>query len=302
MAHWSLAIFPVALLAVLVGLPACGPAAKATPVLPTLTAAPVPIATPVVVPASPLTLVPAATPAPTPTPARAVIPELTATPTPAPTASPTPDQADPFQPQRRRMVAEDIEARGISDPRVLDAMRTVPRHLFVPEQYRGRAYDDTPLPIGEGQTISQPYIVAVMSELLEFTPGEKILEVGTGSGYQAAVLAEMGADVYSIEIIPALADRTRPVLDGLGYSQLQTQTGDGYFGWPEQAPFDGLIVTAAPDHVPPPLLAQLAPTGKMVIPVGPPGDVQTLWLIEQREGNWVSVNWGLVRFVPFLGR
>ena len=200
------------------------------------------------------------------------------------------------------MVAEDIEARGISDPRVLDAMRTVPRHLFVPEQYRGRAYDDTPLPIGEGQTISQPYIVAVMSELLEFTPGERILEVGTGSGYQAAVLAEMGAEVYSIEIIPALVDRTRPVLDGLGYSGLQTQTGDGYFGWPEHAPFDGIIVTAAPDHVPPPLLAQLAPTGKMVIPVGPPGDVQTLWLIEQREGNWVSVNWGLVRFVPFLGR
>ena len=209
------------------------------------------------------------------------------------------DKEDPFLLERERMVAEDIEARGIADPLVLDALRTVPRHLFVPERYQSRAYDDNPLPIGEGQTISQPYIVAAMSELLDTAPGKKILEVGTGSGYQAAILAEMGAQVYSIEIIPVLADRARRILDGLGYP-VQTQTADGYFGWSQHAPFDGIIVTAAPDHVPPPLLAQLAPTGKMVIPVGPPGDIQTLWLIEQREGQWISVNMGQVRFVPFL--
>jgi len=149
------------------------------------------------------------------------------------------------------MVAEDIEARGITDPMVLAAMRFVPRHMFVPDRHRNRAYDDNPLPIGEGQTISQPYIVALMSQLLDVEPGDKVLEVGTGSGYQAAVLASMGVEVYSVEIIPVLADRTRQLLDNLGYSQIQTLVGDGYFGWEEHAPFDAIIVTAAPDHIPP---------------------------------------------------
>ena len=200
------------------------------------------------------------------------------------------------------MVAKDIEARGISDPLVLAALRAVPRHMFVPDRHRNRAYDDNPLPIDEGQTISQPYIVALMSQLLEVEPGDKVLEVGTGSGYQAAVLARMGVEVYSVEIIPVLADRTRRLLDTLGYSQVQTMVGDGYFGWEEHAPFDAIIVTAAPDHIPPPLLAQLKPSGHLVIPVGPPGDVQTLWLTQQRGDQWVSYNQGAVRFVPLLGR
>ena len=200
------------------------------------------------------------------------------------------------------MVAEDIETRGISDPLVLAAMRAVPRHMFVPDRHRNRAYDDNPLPIGEGQTISQPYIVALMSQLLDVESGDKVLEVGTGSGYQAAVLAQMGVTVYSVEIIPVLADRTRRLLDNLGYSEVQTLVGDGYFGWKEHAPYDAIIVTAAPDHIPPPLLAQLKPSGKLVIPVGPQGDVQTLWLTQRRGDEWVSFNQGAVRFVPLLGR
>ena len=200
------------------------------------------------------------------------------------------------------MVAEDIAVRGIDDSLVLGAMRSVPRHLFVPEKYRDRAYADHPLPIGEGQTISQPYIVAAMSQLLTVQPGDRILEIGTGSGYQTAILAEMGAEVYSVEIIPVLAERARQLLDRLGYSAAQTRIGDGYFGWEEHGPFDGIIVTAAPDHIPPPLLAQLKPAGKMVIPVGPPGDVQTLWLTQRQGDKWISFNQGRVRFVPFLGR
>ena len=206
-----------------------------------------------------------------------------------------PDSAEP----RRRMV-DDIEERGVVDQRVQAAMRTVPRHLFVPKRYQRQAYADRALPIGEGQTISQPYIVAFMSQLLDVEPGEKVLEMGTGSGYQAAILAQMGAQVYSIEIIPTLAQQAQERLDRLGYGHVQTRTGDGYFGWEEQAPFDGIIVTAAPDHIPPPLLAQLKPTGKIVIPVGPPGSVQTLWLIENQEGRWVSLNQGLVIFVPLV--
>ena len=198
------------------------------------------------------------------------------------------------------MVERDIEPRGITESRVVEAMHSVPRHLFVPMEYRGNAYDDTPLPIGEGQTISQPYMVALMSQLLQADPGARILEVGTGSGYQAAVLAQMGVQVYSIEIIPTLGERARELLTVLGYKAVHTRVADGYFGWEEHAPFDGIIVTAAPDHVPPPLLRQLKPSGVMVIPVGPPGDVQTLWLIKRREGQWVSTNQGLVRFVPLL--
>ena len=199
------------------------------------------------------------------------------------------------------MVVEDIEGRGITDPGVLAAMYTVPRHLFVPEKYLDRAYGDFALPIGRGQTISAPFIVAMMTQLLGVEPGEKVLEVGTGSGYQAAILAQMDAELYSIEIIPELAIEARQRLDRLGYPNVRTRTGDGYFGWSEHGPFDGIIVTAAPDHIPSTLLAQLKPTGKMVIPVGPPGAVQTLWLAEQQEGKWVFLNQGQVWFVPLVG-
>ena len=197
------------------------------------------------------------------------------------------------------MVEKDISDRGVDDPRVLSAMLAVPREKFVPVDYRNQAYDDNPLPIGEGQTISQPFIVALMTGLLDVEPGDKILEIGTGSGYQAAVLVEMGADVYSIEIIPELAEHARDALARTGY-KVESRIGDGYFGWEEHAPYDGIIVTAAPDHVPPPLRNQLGPKGRMVIPVGPPGGVQSLWLIEQRGGRWVSLNQGAVRFVPFV--
>ena len=216
------------------------------------------------------------------------------------TLAATPLAVDESQRERERMVGQQIEKRDIDDPRVLDAMRSVPRHRFVPERYRGRAYEDSPLPIGEGQTISQPYIVALMTQLLDVDPGDKILEVGTGSGYQAAILAEMGAEVYSIEIIPVLAARTRPLLDELGYGEIETRTADGYFGWEEHAPFDGIMVTAAPDHIPPPLLEQLKLSGKMVVPVGPQGAVQTLWLIERSGDRWVSRNQGSVLFVPLV--
>lgn len=217
-------------------------------------------------------------------------------------ASPSTEAEDPFRPLRDQMVEADIMGRGVADPRVLAAMRSVPRHLFVPERYRGHAYEDRALPIAEGQTISQPYIVALMSELLEVSPGARVLEVGTGSGYQAAILARMGAEVYSVEIIPNLASEARKRLDRLDYGSVRTQLGDGYYGWEDMAPFDGIIVTAAPDHVPPPLLRQLKSTGKMVIPVGPTGSVQTLWLIKQRDGEWVFLNQGPVRFVPLLGQ
>ncbi len=204
-----------------------------------------------------------------------------------------------FATSRARMVERDIMDRGVDDPLVLSAMLAVGRHEFVPEEYRGRAYNDTPLPIGMGQTISQPFIVALMTALLDVQPGDKILEVGTGSGYQSAILAKMGAEVYSIEIIPELAERARESLDHAGY-KVPTRVGDGYYGWDEHAPYDGIIVTAAADHVPPPLRDQLAPDGKMVIPVGPPGGIQSLWLIERRDGRLVSINQGAVRFVPFV--
>ena len=160
---------------------------------------------------------------------------------------PSPEEDALFELSRDRMVEKDIEPHGITDSRVVEAMRDVPRHLFVPAEYRGKAYDDTPLPIGEGQTISQPYMVALMSQLLEVDAGARILEVGTGSGYQAAVLAQMGAQVYSIEIIPTLGERARELLTGLGYESVRTRVADGYFGWEEHAPFDGIIVTAAAD-------------------------------------------------------
>ena len=196
------------------------------------------------------------------------------------------------------MVDEQIVGRGVTDPVVLEAMRAVPRHRFVTEEWQDQAYADHPLPIGHGQTISQPYIVALMSEALGVEPGAKVLEVGTGSGYQAAVLAEMGVEVYSIEIIPELAERAGTILDELGYAAT-TRAADGYFGWPEEAPFDGIIVTAAPDHVPQPLVEQLAPGAALVIPVGPIGAVQTLWRFTRgSDGEILAESLGPVSFVP----
>lgn len=209
-----------------------------------------------------------------------------------------------FASERRAMVEETIAARGVSDPDVLHAMRTVPRHVFVPETYQDEAYADHPLPIGHGQTISQPYIVAWMTELLEVQAGEKVLEIGTGSGYQAAVLAELeGVEVYSIEIIPELAEDARVDLRSLGYDddEVHLKQGDGYYGWEEHAPFDAIVVTAAPDHLPQPLVRQLADGGQIVIPIGPPGGYQTLWRFTKEGEELRSENLGSVAFVPFTG-
>lgn len=197
------------------------------------------------------------------------------------------------------MVQYQIEERGVDDANVLNAMRRVPRHEFVPDEYFDQAYDDHPLPIGHGQTISQPYVVGLMSEALQLKPGDRILEIGTGSGYQAAVLAEMGMQVYTIEIIPELADQAAAKLQSLGYKAVQVRAADGYYGWPEEAPFDAIIVTAAPDHVPQPLIDQLKPGGRLVIPVGPVGATQTLWqFTADQSGELIARNLGDVRFVP----
>lgn len=209
---------------------------------------------------------------------------------------------DPFLEKRLDMVDRQIAARGVGDPTVLEAMRTTPRHLFVLEKWVDDAYADHPLPIGYGQTISQPYIVGLMSEALGLEPGDSVLEIGTGSGYQAAVLAKMGMRVFTIEIVPELAERAARILEETGYPAVQVREGDGYWGWREAAPFDGIIVTAAPDHVPQPLVDQLAPDGAMVIPIGPIGAVQTLWKFTRGEdGELTAENLGPVRFVPFTG-
>ena len=221
-----------------------------------------------------------------------------------PTATPTTShgvQEATFETARNVMVEDQIQARGIDNQRVLKAMAEVPRHRFVPQEYRRQAYSDQPLPIGLGQTISQPYMVALMTELLRIQPGDKVLEVGTGSGYQAAVLAELTENVYTIEIIEALSHRAAQTLRELGYDHVQSKVGDGYYGWDEHAPYDAIIVTCAPDHVPQPLVAQLKEGGRMVVPVGPPGSYQTLWLVEKKDGQVVSSNQGGVFFVPLLG-
>jgi len=204
-----------------------------------------------------------------------------------------------WQMQREKMVREQIEARGIKDPVVLESLRAVPRHLFVPEAVRDGAYQDSPLPIGDSQTISQPYIVALMTELLEVSPGSKVLEIGTGSGYQAAVLAAMGVDVYSIEIRTRLCERADRTLSELGYSSVHVRCGDGYGGWPEEAPFEGIIVTAAPEMVPDPLLEQLAPGAHLVIPVG--DFYQELKVITRVDGGFEERSVIPVRFVPMTG-
>lgn len=209
---------------------------------------------------------------------------------------------DEFEQQRLEMVETTIESRGVMDPGVLEAMRTVPRHLFIPPDLIDVAYGDHPLPIGYGQTISQPYIVAWMTELLELKPGEKVLEIGTGSGYQAAVLAELDdVDVYTIEIVPELAEIAENRLKELDYSDVKVKQGDGYYGWPEYAPFEAIIVTAAPDHLPAPLVEQLAQGGRLVIPIGPPGGYQMLWKFVKKGQDVTAYRMGGVAFVPLTG-
>lgn len=201
----------------------------------------------------------------------------------------------------RNRLVERLRSNGIHDEKVLKAIATIPRHEFVDEALSSRAYEDTALPIGLSQTISQPWVVAMMTEaILDGGTPQKVLEVGTGSGYQAAVLADMGLEVYTIEIVPELATEAAARLIDLGYNEVVTLAADGYWGWPERAPFDAIIVTAAPDHVPQPLVAQLAPGGRMVIPVGPVGAVQTLWsFVVDDEGELLAENLGGVSFVPF---
>ena len=207
--------------------------------------------------------------------------------------------AQNYSAPRNRMVETQIQRRGIEDEAVLRAMRTVPRHRFVPEGYVQRAYEDHPLPIGYGQTISQPYIVAYMTELVRPRPGQRILEIGTGSGYQAAVLAEIVDSVFTIEIVSELATAVTGRLDRLGYHTVTVKHADGYHGWAEHAPFDAIVVTAAAEHIPPPLIEQLKDGGRMIIPVGSPFFTQTLMLVEKRDGEVRTRSLVPVRFVPF---
>ena len=234
--------------------------------------------------------------------------QVTETSQPTSIPSPTPKQT-PFKvekmeyiQERQRLVANSVERQGLKDKDVIQALGAVPRHLFVPEDLVDQAYEDHALPIGYGQTISQPSLVAWMTELLELEPGDKVLEIGTGSGYQAAILAELGyVDVYSIEIVPELVERSANLLEELGYGNAKVKQGDGYFGWEEYAPFDAIIVTAAPDHLPPPLAEQLKEGGSLVIPIGPPGFYQTLWKFVKQDGELTAYNMGSVIFVPFTG-
>lgn len=199
------------------------------------------------------------------------------------------------------MAKYNLAQRGIQDPRVIHAMEKVPRHLFVSEKQQAQAYGDYPLPIGYGQTISQPYIVAVMTELLQLQPQSRVLEIGTGSGFQTAVLAELASEVYTVEQIPELLAQAVQRLKALGYRNVHFRCGDGYYGWPEFAPYDAILVTCAPDHVPPPLIEQLANEGRMVVPVGPIGGEQQLMLIT-RHGEYVQQRAVLgVAFVPLTG-
>ncbi|MBN1270408.1 MAG: protein-L-isoaspartate(D-aspartate) O-methyltransferase [Kiritimatiellae bacterium] len=209
---------------------------------------------------------------------------------------------DPYAPARERMMVRDLEGRGVSDPAVLAAMRKVPRHEFVLPRDLAHAYADTPLPIGEGQTISQPYIVAAMTEMLKLDRESVVLEIGTGSGYQAAICAEIAREVYTIEIIETLAAGARARLEALGYAHIEVRAGDGYYGWKEHAPFDAIIVTAAASHIPPPLVEQLKTGGRMVIPVGAAGFVQNLVLVEKKDdGSTKQRSVMPVRFVPLTG-
>lgn len=202
----------------------------------------------------------------------------------------------------KAMIEQQLKSRGIKDSRVLKVMQKVPRHAFVPPSYRDYAYADTPLPIGEKQTISQPYMVAFMTEILELKGSEKVLEIGTGSGYQAAILAELCREVYSVEIIESLARRANKLLRDLGYVHIRIKLGDGYLGWKEHAPYDAIIVTCSPTHIPSALEEQLKEGGKMIIPVGPSGGHQELFLLEKKNGQMRQKNIFAVRFVPMTKR
>ncbi len=227
---------------------------------------------------------------------------------PFPAAAPPRDREFPPEPEFRRtdreaMVERQLKAIGVTDARVLDAMGKVPRHLFVPKEFIESAYDDTPLPIGHEQTISAPDIVGYMSQALGVGEGDRVLEVGTGSGYQAAVLAEMGCRVFTIEIVPPLAASAETRLRDLGYTRATVRCGDGYAGWPEEAPFDGILVAAAPEHVPQPLVDQLRPGARLVLPVGPRGETQRMVILTRRPDGTVDRQETLaVRFVPLTGR
>ena len=214
--------------------------------------------------------------------------------------APPADTSWKHQRLRTQMVEQQIAARDVSDPAVLEAMRSVPRHRFAPTHPPELAYSDRPLPIGHEQTISQPYIVAHMTELLEPDPTDRALEIGTGSGYQAAVLGEIVDSVYTIEIIPELASTATKRLQSLGYDNVVVRNADGFKGWPERAPFDVIIVTAAPEKIPPPLTRQFAEGGRMIIPVGPTGGTQRLTLITKKNGEISTRELAPVRFVPFL--
>jgi protein-L-isoaspartate(D-aspartate) O-methyltransferase len=210
---------------------------------------------------------------------------------------------DLFQSKRREMVEKQIRGRGIRDPRLLAAMGKAPRHLLVDVSLRSQAYSDHPLPIGEGQTISQPYVVALMTEELRLSPSDRVLEIGTGSGYQAAVLAEMVREVYSVEIRKGLAEHAARRLKELGYGNVCVKYADGYFGWPEHAPFDAIIITAAVNHIPPPLLRQLKEGGRLILPLGSTVFYQTLTLVTKLKGGELSMaQKGEVVFVPMTGK
>jgi protein-L-isoaspartate(D-aspartate) O-methyltransferase len=208
---------------------------------------------------------------------------------------------DPYLQKRRAMVENDIKGRGIKNQRVLEVMGKIPRHLFVDKHLRDRAYADYPLPIGEGQTISQPYIVALMTEALRLRPTDRVLEIGTGSGYQAAVLAEIVKEVYSIEIRKALADMATKRLKDLGYINIRVKHADGYFGWEEFGPFDAIIITTAANHVPPPLVKQLKEGGRLIIPLGSTVYYQTLTLVTKKKGDLDVEQMVPVAFVPMIG-
>jgi protein-L-isoaspartate(D-aspartate) O-methyltransferase len=208
---------------------------------------------------------------------------------------------DRYAAARRRMVAEDLRGRDIRDPAVLAAMEKVPRHLFVDERFGPEAYDDHPLPIGQGQTISQPYIVALMTQCLSLKPSDRVLEIGTGSGYQAAVLAELAGRVYTIELQPQLADQAERLLKKLGYDRVRVRCGDGFFGWPDEAPFDAIILTCAPDTIPRPLVEQLRDGGRIIAPVGGVLQVQELVLGTKKNGKLAQQTLIPVRFVPMRG-
>jgi len=218
--------------------------------------------------------------------------------------TPTPTSVEPanYEEERQHLVDHAVALQGLTNQDVIEAFLAVPRHEFVPTEYKDMAYANTAIPIGYGQTISQPSLVAYMTELLELEPGDKVLEIGTGSGYQAALLAELGyVEVYSIEIVPELFERSTETLKRLGYSEVRTKNADGYYGWSDYAPFDAIIVTAAPDHLPAPLAEQLAEGGIMVIPIGPQGFYQTLWKFVKVDGELTGYDKGNVDFVPFTG-